>query len=124
MAGALRQRFDQQKFGHRQFDRLAFPDADMPRAVEHHVAAHQDRLRVAVGGLLPRLLAAQQGTDAFDQQALRKRLLDIIVRAHAQAHDLVHLFVLRGQEDHRHVRRSGCSGAGAAAAPCRSGAAS
>jgi hypothetical protein len=41
--------------------------------------------------------------DAFDQQALRERLLDVIVGAHAQAHQLVDLVVLGGQEDHRHL---------------------
>ena len=48
-------------------------------------------------------LAAQQHADALDQQALGERLLDVVVRAHAQAHQLVHLVILRGEEDHRHL---------------------
>ena len=46
------------------------------------------------------LLAPQQGADALDQQALRERLGDVVVGAHAQAEHLVDLVVLGGQEDH------------------------
>ena len=48
------------------------------------------------------LVAAQQGADALDQQALAERLGDVVVGAEAQAHQLVHLLVLGGEEDHRH----------------------
>ena len=54
--------------------------------------------------VLAHLLAPQQRPDALDQQALAERLLDIVVRAHAEAQHLVHLVVLRRQEDHRHAR--------------------
>jgi hypothetical protein len=57
------------------------------------------------GGSARDLAAAQQGADALDQQALRERLLDVVVGAHAQAQHLVDLVVLRGEEDDRHGRR-------------------
>jgi hypothetical protein len=47
--------------------------------------------------------ASQHGADALEQQALRERLADEIVGAHAQAQHLVDLLVLRGQEDHREL---------------------
>ena len=57
--------------------------------------------RPGLVALARQLAAADQGADALDQQALRERLPDVVVGAHAQAEQLVDLVVLRGQEDHR-----------------------
>ena len=48
------------------------------------------------------LIAPQQRADALDQQALAERLGDVVVGAEPQAHQLVYLLILRGEEDHRH----------------------
>ena len=41
--------------------------------------------------------------ELFDQQALRERFADEIVRAHFEAEQFVDLLILGGEEDHRHV---------------------
>src|SRR5438105_8632859 len=85
VAGALRQRFEDQELGHRQFDRSAAPAALMARRVEGHLAAYDDRLGLAVLALPRQFAAPDQSPDALDQQPLREWLADIIVGAHAQA---------------------------------------
>src|SRR5579875_559502 len=96
---AVRERFEDQKLGHGQFDRLPFPGAQMPGRVEDQLTAHDDRLAVRIIAFARQLAAPDQGPDALDQQPLRKWLLDIVVGAHAQAQQLVDLVVLRGQEN-------------------------
>ncbi len=72
----------------------------MARGIEQQLAALDHRLALAAAAR--QLAAAQQRADALDQQALRERLLDVVVGAHAQAQHLVDLVVLGGEEDHRH----------------------
>src|SRR5665213_1668673 len=102
VAGPHGERFEDQKLGYREIDILAAPGALMPSRIERQIAALDDRL--GFGGLLATrdLAPAQQRADALDQQALRERLLDVVVRAHTQAENLIHLVVLRRQEDHWH----------------------
>jgi hypothetical protein len=122
-AGTLRERLQQQEFGHGQRHVLPFQVTawrsgsivSSPRCHDLGFLGVADRRR------WHRLLPAQERADAFHQQALRERLLHVVVRAHAQAQHLVDLVVLGGQEDHRHLW---FSGAGAAAGPCRPCAAS
>ena len=72
--------------------------------IEQQLAALDDvRPGAALGVGLAEALPAQQCPDALDQQALGKGLLDVVVGAQAQAHELVHLVVLRGEEDDRQV---------------------
>ena len=51
-----------------------------------------------------RILPAQERADAFDQKALRERLFHVVIRAHAQAEDLVDLVILGREEDDGHRR--------------------
>ncbi len=55
-------------------------------------------------GLLGGGGAAQHGLDALDQQALGKGLGDEVVGAHLEPEQLIDLFVLGGEKDHRDVR--------------------
>ena len=59
-------------------------------------AGHRRDARLAFG-------AAQHGAHPFQQQALGEGLADIIVGTGIQAHQLVDLFVLAGEEDHRQI---------------------
>src|SRR5437899_664949 len=95
--------FEDQELGHRQLDVFALPGAQMPRRVEDQLAAHDYRLPLRIVALACQLAAPDQRPDALDQQALRKRLSDVVVGAHAQTEQLVDLVVLRGQEDDRDV---------------------
>src|ERR1700726_289833 len=103
MTRALRQRFQDQELRYRQFDVRTAPAALMARRVEGHLAAHDDRLGLAILALSRQFAAPDQGPDAFDQQPLRERLSDIVVGTHPQAEKLVDLVILRGQENHRDV---------------------
>ncbi len=111
VAGPHRKRLDDQELGDGEVDRAALPGAHVACRVEHQVAAHQrldrDRVGIATRGtaLAADFAAAQKRADALDQQALRERLLDIVVRPHAETQHLVDFLVLRGEEDHRHRRR-------------------
>src|SRR5260221_8822958 len=100
VAGAQRQRLEDEELGDGEIDIDATPAALVPRRVEHELAALHHRLALAAAAR--QLAAAQQGADALDQEALREWLLDVVGGAHAQAEHLVHLVVLRGQEDDRH----------------------
>jgi hypothetical protein len=72
----------------------------MLRLPAHHHLRFPRRARGVRGdGVLP----AQERADAFHQKTLRKRLAHVIVGAHAQAHHLVDLIILGGEEDHRHL---------------------
>ena len=62
---------------------------------ERQIAARHHAARRGAGALRAAgLVAAQQGADALDQQALAERLGDVVVGAEPQAHQLVHLLVL------------------------------
>src|SRR3984893_8255907 len=97
MTRALRQRFQDQELRYRQFDVRTAPAALMARRVEGHLAAHDDRLGLAILALSRQFAAPDQGPDAFDQQPLRERLADIVVGTHPQAEKLLDLLLLRGQ---------------------------
>ena len=105
VTGTMGQGLQQQELGYRQIDRPALPVAEMARGVKQQIAALDDlarrtgRSRLA----LAQALAPQQGPDALDEQALGEGLLDVIVGAHAQAHELVDLVILGGQEDHGQI---------------------
>src|SRR6056297_2020883 len=104
-ARALGEGLQQQELGDRQRDIPALPGYCVAQRVHPQFAAQQDlagfaRLALHIAG--DHFLAAQERADAFDQQALGERFLDVIVRPHAQAEDLVDLVVLRGEEDDRH----------------------
>ena len=73
--------------------------------VQHQVAPghHTARGRAGAFGLAG-FIAAEQGTDALQQQALAEWLGDVVVGAEAQAHQFIDLLVLGRQEDHRHGR--------------------
>ncbi len=105
VALARRQRFQDEKLGDRQLDRLGAPGAQMAPGIEQEIAALDHRLGIARRLVARQLAAPQEGADALDQQALREGLLDIVVGAHPEAEQLVDLVVLRGQEDDRHCRR-------------------
>ena len=79
------------------------PGALVLGLVQRQVAAHHHAAGRGAGAFRAAgLVAAQQGADALDQQALGERLGDVVVGAEAQAHQFVHLLVLGGEEDHRH----------------------
>ncbi len=102
-AGPGRERLDQQELGHRELDGLAVPGALVLGLVERQLAAHHDPARRRAGALrAARLVAAEQGADALDQQALAERLGDVVVGAQPKPHQLIDLLVLAGEEDHRH----------------------
>src|SRR4029077_3042367 len=96
VTGTMGQGLQQQELGYRQIDRPALPVAEMARRVKQQIAALDDlarrtgRSRLA----LAQALAAQQGPDALDEQALREGLLDVVVGPHAQAHELIDLVIL------------------------------
>ena len=70
--------------------------------VQHEVAAGHDAGGGGAGTLgLAGFIPAQQGADAFNQQALAERLGDVVVSAEAQAHQLIDFLILGGQEDNR-----------------------
>ena len=60
----------------------------MPPRIEHQRAAMDGGLALPVRRLAGDLAAPQQRPDALDQQALGEGLLDVVVRAHAQAQHL------------------------------------
>src|SRR5487761_17990 len=101
VAGPDRERLQDQEFRDRQVDVLALPRALMPAGVERQVTALDDGLSRAVTAATRDLAATQQCADALDKETLRERLLDVIVRAHAQAEHFVDLVILRGKEDNR-----------------------
>ena len=102
-AGTRGQRLDQQELRDRQLDVVALPRALVLGLVQHQVAArHHPAGRGARPLCLAGLVAPQQRSDPLQQQALAERLGDIVVGAQAQAHQLIDLLVLRGQEDDRH----------------------
>src|SRR5579871_3108657 len=104
---ALRQRLQQQKFGDRQLDRLAVPQAVVPRRVQREASA-ADRLawrgRRCAGIAIGRAGAPQNGLHPLDEQTLAERLVDVVVGAEVEAQDLVDLLVLRSEDDHRKLR--------------------
>mmetsp|Transcript_15415 Transcript_15415/g.24215 ORF Transcript_15415/g.24215 Transcript_15415/m.24215 type:complete len:201 (+) Transcript_15415:244-846(+) len=104
--GALRQRLQQQEFRDGQRHVMALPADRVAQRVHLQMAAfdHLGFLGIADDLSVHRVLAAQQRADPLDQKALAERLLDIVIRPHAQAQHLVDLIVLGGQEDHRHRR--------------------
>src|SRR6266851_9794862 len=69
----LGQRFEDQELGHGQLDRLAAPGAQMAARIERHLTADDDRLALPLLALARQFAAADQRTNALDQQALRKR---------------------------------------------------
>ena len=84
----------------RQVDRLA-PDGDeVPRQVDRD-GARLDRLPVGPVAAVE-LAPAQLGAHPAEQLADRERLRHVVVGADLEAHDLVHLGVLGGQQDDRH----------------------
>src|ERR1700733_10944435 len=102
-ARSRRERLYQKKFGDRELDILGMPGALVLGLVQGGFAAHPPPAGRGAGAFSPaRLVAAQQCPDTLDQQALGERLGDVIVRAETQAHQLVDLLVLGGEEDDRH----------------------
>src|SRR6476620_10274767 len=104
-AGALRERPQEQELGHGERHRLALPGAGVALGIHGELAALQ-RLGVGLAwgsGRVLRREAAQHRFDALDQQALRERLPDEVVRPYRQAGKLVDLLVLRGEEDYRQI---------------------
>src|SRR6478672_10102117 len=69
----LRQRFEDQELGHRQFDGFAVPGTLMARRIERHRAPHDDRLALALLAIARQVAAPKQGADALDQKPLRER---------------------------------------------------
>src|SRR5476651_2198833 len=100
----LGERLQQQELGDREMHFLALPGALVAARIEHQLAAH-DALGLALALRPAAVGAAQDGADALEQQALRERLADEIVGAHAQAQHLVDLLVLGGEEDHGELLR-------------------
>ena len=93
-----------QEFRDRQRHRIVLPGAGVTFGVHFEKAALEE---LGLGFLLLggffRIGAPQDRLDAFDEQALRERLPDEIVRAHFKAEQFVDLFVFRRQEDHRKI---------------------
>src|SRR4029077_11254996 len=88
---AVGERFEDQELGHGELDRRAAPGAEMAHRIENQLSADDDRLALRLVALARKLAATDQRTDPLDQQPLRKRLLDVVVRTHAQAQQLVDL---------------------------------
>ena len=67
----------------------------MAQRVHTQIAAlhHLGVFRVAHFIRGNRILATQQGTNAFDQQTLAEGFLDVVIGAHAQAQHFVSLVV-------------------------------
>ena len=57
--------------------------------------------RMRIVAFASKFAAPDQRANALDQEALRKRLLDVVVGTHAQTEQLVDLIILRCQENHR-----------------------
>src|SRR6185437_2263165 len=77
------ERLQDEEFGDRQVDILGLPGALVPARIKRQVTALDDRLGLGVSATAGDLAAAQQRADALNQEALGKRLLDVIVGAHA-----------------------------------------
>src|SRR5579883_2808330 len=102
MAGPRRKRLQDEELGDGELDRHALPGAEMAGRVEHELAALNHRLGIG-RPLAPRqFAAAQQRADPLDEEALRERLLDVVVGAHPEAEQLVDLVILRGEKDDGH----------------------
>src|SRR5690348_1442718 len=104
-ARAGRERLQDEELGHRQRHRLALPGAGVALRIHAQQPALED-----LGGVrflrhrrVLRRAATQDRLDALDQQSLRERFADEVVRAHLQAEQLVDLLILGGEEDHGHV---------------------
>mmetsp|Transcript_20415 Transcript_20415/g.37924 ORF Transcript_20415/g.37924 Transcript_20415/m.37924 type:complete len:208 (+) Transcript_20415:200-823(+) len=104
-SGALGQRLQQQEFGHGQGYILTFPTDRMAQRIHPQLPAlhHLGFWRSADLIRGDRLLPTQERADAFHQKTLGKRFLDVVVRPHTQAQNLVDLIIFRGEEDHRHL---------------------
>src|SRR4029077_15937074 len=81
---AVGERFEDQELGHGELDRRATPGAQMAHRVEDQLSADDHRLALRLLALACELAAPDQRPDPLDQQTLRKRLLDVVVGAHAQ----------------------------------------
>src|SRR5947209_16029603 len=84
--GALSEGFEDQEFGHGQADGPSVPQHFVPCRVHDQAAALERRrfgLRLARRRVSPlELLAPEDRADPSNQQPLRKRLGDIIIRTH------------------------------------------
>src|SRR5580704_8514853 len=67
VAGALRQRLQDQELGDGQLHLVALPGAQMPAGIEGQLTAYDRRLALAVLALSRELAAPQQRADALDQ---------------------------------------------------------
>ncbi|QTK80156.1 hypothetical protein AT6N2_C2571 [Agrobacterium tumefaciens] len=112
-AWPLRQRMQDEEFGHRERHRLTLPGAGVTLLVHGELPAFQrarllvcSRFQHAAGcsGCFAAAGAAKDRLDALHQKALREGLGDEIVRAHLQAEQFVDLFILGGEEDNRQIR--------------------
>ena len=75
MTRALSQRFQDQELGYRQLNRLAAPAAHMTIWIQDQITSGNNGLRRLACNRAADFLAAQQGTNALDEQSLRERLL-------------------------------------------------
>src|SRR6185437_5362644 len=88
-AGALRERLEDQEFGDGEAHVLTVPSDLVPSRVHHQAPAFERRrlrffrTRTRLASL--ELLAPQDRSDSGDQQALRERLRNIVIRAHREA---------------------------------------
>ncbi len=74
----------------------------MPGCVQHQLAARYGASPTAA--LAPRLTSRRNSVRMRSiSRRWEERLLDVVVGAHPQAHQLIHLVVLRREEDHRQV---------------------
>jgi hypothetical protein len=105
-ARAARQRLQDQELSDGQRYIGILPGADVPLGIDAQQPALQhfgiDFLALAAVRCL-RSHAAQHYLDALDQEPLRERFADEIVRAHVKAEQFVDLLVLGGEKDYRHV---------------------
>ena len=103
-AGPGCKRLDQQELRDRELDIPPTPRALVLGLIKRQVAPRHDAARRRARALgATGFVAAQQCPDALDQQPLAERLRNVVVGATPQAHQLVDLLVLAGEEDDRHV---------------------
>ena len=96
LAGVLGEEDEQAELGRREVERAAVAGDGGARAVDGEVAGVQD---VRLGGGELAVGAAQQRADAGDELAQVVRLGEVVVGAHLEAEDLVHLVGLHGEHE-------------------------
>src|SRR5574338_652097 len=100
---ALGQRLEDEEFRHREAHLFALPGAGVTVGIEREFASHDRFLVASLPAGRAGARAPQKRLHAFAEQALGERLFDVVVGADIEADDLVHLIVLRGEEDDRQI---------------------